>query len=136
MVIVKGQKIPGDQLKQLSGVWRNFRASPEIYCLVKYGYKIKFLKGSKPLISTPVWKKATKLPKSQMKVIRKEVADLCAKGAMRRISVGEANSTLGYYSHMFCVPKPGNKKRAIINLKPFDIHVSKKSFRMAIIKCC
>ena len=58
-----------------------------------------------------------------MKVIRKEVSDLCAKGAMRRISVGEANSTLGYYSHMFCVPKPGNKKQAIINLKPFNVHV-------------
>ena len=63
---------------------------------MKYGYKIKFLKGSKPQVSTPDWKKATKLPKSQMKVIRKEVADLGAKGTMRKISVGEANSTLGY----------------------------------------
>ena len=41
----------------------------------------------------PDWKKATKLPKSEMKVIRKGVADLCAKGAMRRIGIDEANST-------------------------------------------
>ena len=74
------------------------------------------------------------LPKSQRKVIRKEVADLSVKGAVRRIDVDEANSTLGYYSCMFCVPKPGNKKRAIINLKPFNVHVSKKSFRMETIK--
>ena len=53
---------------------------------------------------------------------------------MRRIDVDKANSTLGYYSRMFCVPKPGSKKRAIINLKPFNVHVSKKSFRMETIK--
>ena len=35
----------GDRLKQFSDVWRNFRGSPKIYRLVKYGYKIKFLKG-------------------------------------------------------------------------------------------
>ena len=105
----KGQKLPGDRLKLFSDVWRNFRASPKIYRLVNYGYKIKFLKVSKPPVSTPDWKKATKLPKSQMKVIRKEVADLCVKGAVRRIDVVEANSTLGFYSRMFCVPKPGKK---------------------------
>ena len=68
MVMVKGQKLPGDRVKQFSDIWRNFRASPEIYRLVKYGYKIKFLKGSKPLVSTPDWKKATMLPKSQIGV--------------------------------------------------------------------
>ena len=97
-------------MKRFSDVWRNFRASPEIYRPVKYGYKIKFLKGSKPLVSTPDWKKATKLPKSQMIVIRKEIADLCVKGAVRRIYVVEANSTLGFYSRIFYVSKPGNKK--------------------------
>ena len=101
---------------------------------MKYGYKIKIHNGSKPLISTPDWKKATMLPKSQMKVIRKEVVGLCVKGAMRRIGIDEANSTLGHYSRMFCVPKPGNKRRAIINLKPFSVHVSKKSFKMETIK--
>ena len=35
---------------------------------------------------------------------------------------------------MFFVPKPGNKKWTIINLKPFNVHVSKKSFRMETIK--
>ena len=120
-------------MKRYSEVWRNFRASPEIYCLVKYGYKIKFLKNSKPLVSTPDWKKVTKLPQSQTKVIGKEVADLCAKGAMRRIGIDEANSTLGYYCRMFYVPKHGNKKQAIINLKPFNVHVSKKSFRIETI---
>ena len=87
----QGPKDTWRSVKQFSEVWRNFRASPEIYRLVKYGYKIKILKGSKPPVSTPDWKKATKRPKSQLKVIRKEVADLCAKGAMRRISVDEAN---------------------------------------------
>ena len=69
-----------------------------------------------------------------MKVIRKEVPDHCVKGAVRKINVDEANATLGFYSRMFCVPKPGNKKWAIINLKPFNVYVSKKSFRMETIK--
>ena len=111
MVTVKNQKLPGNQLKRFSDIWRNFRASPEIYCLVKYGYKIKFLKGSTPPVSTPDWKKATLFPKSQMKVIRKEVADLCVKGAVRRIDVNEANLTIGFYSRMFCVPYLETKSR-------------------------
>ena len=53
MVTVKDQKLPGNWLKQFSEVWRNFRASPEIYRLIKFGYKIKFIKGSKPPVSTP-----------------------------------------------------------------------------------
>ena len=35
---------------------------------------------------------------------------------------------------MFCVPKPGNKRWASINLNPFKVHVSKKSFKMETIK--
>ena len=69
-----------------------------------------------------------------MKVIRKEVTDLCIKCAVRQINVEEANSTLSYQSRTFCVPKHENKKRVITNLKYFNVYVSMKSFKMETIK--
>ena len=48
------------------------------------------------------------LPKAQMKVIRKEVADLCIKGTVRKINVEEANSTLGHYTRKTWKQKEGH----------------------------
>ena len=96
--------LSGDWLKRFSDVGRNHRASSEIYHLVKYGYKIKFLK-VQSLVLTSDWKKAIELLKSKIKVFRDKVADLCAKGIRRRIGVDEANSTLGYKKFKLVVYK-------------------------------
>ena len=57
-----------------------------------------------------------KLPHAQMEVVRKEVKDLVTKGAVRRVPVAEAKAHRGFYSSIFCVPKPGGKWRAVIDL--------------------
>ena len=38
--------------------------------------------------------------------------------------------TLGHYSQIFAVPKPGGKWRVVINMKPLNEHVLKETFRM------
>ena len=100
MVVVRR---PGNRLRKYEHVWRNLRASPEIVSLIRDGHEIRFLPGCRPKLSaTPNLSMETRLPAPQMTVIRAEIADLVAKGAMRRMSWKEACSVPGFYSRMFC----------------------------------
>ena len=70
-----------------------------------------------------------------MIVIRKEIKDLFAKGAMRKVDYKVAQKKQGFYSKLFVVPEPeAGKFRVIINLKPLNKYISKKTFRMEGIK--
>ena len=70
-----------------------------------------------------------------MQVIKKEILDLFHKGAMRKVSDDEANRVLGFYSKLFVVPKPEKGKfRVIINMKPLNQFIDKKSFKMEGLK--
>ena len=125
---------PGERLKMFAPVWARLKASPEIVQLVKYGHRIVFLPGMKPKLSGPDWSKATKLPKHQMEVIRREIKDLVDKKAMRVISRKEACSKPGFYSKMFCSAKPAGGWRPVINLKPLNKFVSKKNLRLETLR--
>ena len=69
-----------------------------------------------------------------MNVVRKEVAALLEKNAIRKVSKNEAENNLGHYSHIFTVPKPGGKHRVVINMKPLNEHVLKEKFKMETVK--
>ena len=43
--------------------------------------------------------------------------DLVQKGAMRKVPMSEARREKGFYSKMFCVPKPDGRWRPIIDLR-------------------
>ena len=128
-----GRLVPGDRLKQFSSAWRAFRASPEIISMVRHGHKVDF-GGCGPKLVKPDWRKATILPPAQMVVIREEVAKLVDKKAMRKVPLSEARKRPGFYSRLFCVPKPDGSWRPIINMKPMNKYVVKKGFRMETIK--
>ena len=125
---------PGERLKLFAPVWARLRASPEIVQLVKFGHRIVFLPGQKPELGGPDWSKATKLPKHQMVVIKEEIKSLVEKKAMRILSRKEARRKPGFYSKMFCVEKSSGGWRPVINLKPLNRFVSKKSFRLETLK--
>ena len=81
--------------------------------LVQAGYKMKF--AEPPRLTKPLAK-----PKDQMKVVRAEVAGFLEKKAIRIVPKAEAEQSLGFYSKLFCVPKPGiNKWRMIIDLRRY-----------------
>ena len=52
-----------------------------------------------------------------MEVIREEVGELVQKGVMRKVPKAEAKRQKGFYSKMFCVPKPDGRWRPIIDLR-------------------
>ena len=109
------EPVPGERLSKFSNVWQDFKASPEVVKLLKFGHKIKF--ETQPKLSLPQVSHETKLSPVAMKVIKKEILDLFHKGAMRKVSDDEANRVLGFYSKLFVVPKPEKGKfRVIINM--------------------
>ena len=130
---LKSEQKPGERLARFEKVWRELKASPDIVNLVRHGHRIRFLK--KPPLSGPNYDMETKLPPVKMKVIREEIASLCAKGAMRKMSVEEAKAIPGHYSKMFCVPKPEKGAwRPVINLKPLNCFVDKRNFKMETVR--
>ena len=66
-----------------------------------------------------------------MKITRKELVELLHKGAMRIVSKTEAEKVKEFYSKLFVVKKPEpGKFRVIINMKPINRYISKKTFKM------
>ena len=124
---------PGERLMRFQDNWEAMKASPELMDIVRIGYKIPFWK--KPPLSEP--KKAfttVPLPK-QVELVRRNIKDLVCKGAMRKVPWNEAVKSKGFYSKLFCLPKPGTATwRVIINLKPLNQYVKKASFRMEGVK--
>ena len=75
-----------------------------------------------------------KLSPPQMKVIREEVRDLVQKGAMRKVPMSEAKKKKGFYSKMFCIPKPDGRWRPIIDLRQLNKYIKKETFKMDTIE--
>ena len=124
--------VPGQRLKIFAFRWKHFHVSPIIKKLVKFGYKMKF--DTKPKLSVPRSKFETYLPREQMDVIRKSVAEFLEKGAVRKLSYDEACKNPGFYSKLFAVPKPNGTWRMIIDMRKLNSHISKQKFRMQGIK--
>ena len=100
--------------------------------IIIQGYSFKF-HGRAPGLTEVDMKWATKLSPAKMEVIRKEVQSLVSKGAMRKVPMSEARKKKGFYSKMFCVPKPGGKWRPIIDLRCLNEYIKKETFKMDTI---
>lgn len=105
--------------------WQALLTDRWILSIVREGLNITF-SSPPPLTRTPVW---IQVPGNQEKaaVLRAEVASLLLKQA---IEVVEDVDTLGFYSHMFVVPKPGGKWRPIIDLSVRNTYIQAPRFRM------
>ena len=73
-------------------------STPELDSIVKNGYEINFV--SLPPLTQPCNK--TILPHEELDIVRGEVKNLLAKGAIEVVE----NPGFGYYSRMFVRPKP------------------------------
>lgn len=122
-------KYPGQRLQSFSSNWQSMSASRTVLGLVRSGYKMKFSKS--PKLTKPLAKFETHLPHDQMEIVLKEVAGFLEKKVIRIVPQKEAEETLGFYSKLFCVPKPGvNKWRMIIDMRKLNKHILTKKFKM------
>ena len=121
--------IPGERLSSFVEIWKNLKASPEVLNILKNGHEIEFK--SRPALSLPMKSHETILSAQAMKITRKELADLLFKGALRIVPKDEAEKVKGFYSKLFVVKKPEpGKFRVIINMKPINRYILKKTFKM------
>lgn len=106
--------------------WRAlFPRSPWLLQVVAEGFRLSF-STPPPLTRHP---KPISLPADPVKkeALLNEVRNLLLKQAV--IKVREVSS-LGFYSHLFLVPKPGGKWRPIIDLSALNAHLVPPRFKM------
>ena len=85
--------VPGQRLSYFAEKWKQAGADPALVHLVQHGHKIKFEYGT-PQLTKPRKEFETKLDEGAMNVVRKEIAILLEKNAIRKLSWEEANKNL------------------------------------------
>ena len=102
--------------------WDRFNPNKWVKNVLQHGYQI-------PFIQVPKFQGIKKTPLSGVyaQVLMDEVASLLDKGAIEEI---QGRPQDGYFSKYFLVPKKTGDLRPILNLKPINSDIQKKSFKM------
>ena len=110
-------------------VWRMVTHDPWILNVVANGYSPVF-EGPRPPL-TREWESHESItrstPPDRALLLREHVQELLAKDAIEPVW---DQKSLGFYSHMFLVPKKNGKLRPIINLRELNRHLVIPSFKM------
>ena len=119
----------GGRLSLHAKEWRNI-PDKLVSRFVQEGLTIEFKEGSPP----PDRYKVTPSPQDPVraKVFREEITSLLGKKAIEKIPGWERKD--GYYCNLFLVDKASGGFRPVLNLKPLNNHVVKRSFKMESLK--
>ena len=115
----------GGRLRSFRRDWQTNKCSPNVLNIITNGYVLPFL--SKPnLVRFP-------LILSEYKAHQKDQAlasciqSLLSKNAIKRV---ENVKSLGFYSHLFLVPKPRQRWRPVIDLSRLNTFLLVEKFKM------
>ena len=108
-----------------------FPHNPWILSIINKGFKINFL-APPPLTRNPLWRT---VPASEEKAnaLRLEVQALLEKQATEIVCQPHS---LGFYSHLFVVPKPGGKWRPVIDLSCLSNFIQAPRFQNGDSQIC
>ena len=116
-----------DRLKACLHSWKRIHPPRRVLNIIQEGFRLDFIK--KPsLTSIPLFNSSYKDPTKQAALLE-EVDILLKKGVIEEIT----DSSLGFFSRLFLVPKKENKWRPIIDLSTLNLHLRKKIFKMETI---
>ena len=123
------QRIPSDErvggrLSRFLPVWEGITQSPHVLQIIREGYRLEFRQLPPPTFLL------THLPSDPLKAsgLSQNIFNLAQQGVIVPVPLGQEGQ--GVYSHIFVVPKPSGKFRLIINLRPLNVHLQYKKFRM------
>ena len=116
---------PAARLKHFLQQWRNLTQDSTILNIIR-GYRIEF--------HTRPWQSViptTSTPRENIPVLGNEISKLLTKGAILPVKF----SKMGFYSHLFLVPKKGGDLRPVIDLSNLNQFISNEHFQMENILC-
>lgn len=126
------QTLMHGQLRPLCQFLEAWKAIPGVsdwvLSIIENGYSLQFRRrpprcnGVVPSLTTP----------QNAPVLRREIQNLLATGAIERVPHGELNS--GFYSRYFVVPKKDGGMRPILDLRPINRALRKRVFKMITVK--
>ena len=117
--------VPGGRLSTFWQVWEDKRAHPRVVTILKEGYCLNFrLKA--PLTKVPVIR-SKYLNREKQQFLIKAVYQMIDK---RAITPVQKVTSLGFYSRLFLVPKPGKRWRPVIDLSVVNQYLHIPTFKM------
>ena len=115
----------GGRLQAYSDFWKNQGCNPTTLLILQLGYILPFL--SKPPLCREPSVISGYSDTDKDTALAMVIQDLAEKHAI--VSINNQHS-LGYYSRLFLVPKPGNRWRPIIDLSHLNKFLIVHTFRM------
>ena len=115
----------GSRLKFFLPVWKNLGAHHSIQSLIAEGYKLPFRE--RPKLSRTPCITSGFADLNKQSALSTAIQDLIRKGA---IDIVQKPDSLGFYSHLFLVPKPGNRWRPVIDLSCLNKFLAISKFKM------
>ena len=116
---------PGGRLQCYYQVWEKKECHPRVALILKHGYKIVLVKPIE-LSRFPTIQSGYAHPQKQ-KFLVDCVQEMLQKKAIIQVKM---SASLGFYSRLFLVPKPGKKWRPVIDLSVVNMHLSVPTFKM------
>ena len=121
----KRERTVGSRLKSFLPAWNNLGAHRSIQNLIAEGYKLPFREPPKlsriPCITSGF------ADFNKQSALSTAIQDLLLKGA---IDIVKKPDSLGFYSRLFLVPKPGNRWRPVIDLSCLNKFLAISKFKM------
>ena len=116
---------PGSRLSSFWQVWEARKAHPRVVTILKEGYCLNF-RNQPPLTNYPVIR-SKYLNREKQEFLIKAVYQMIEK---RAITPVQKVTSLGFYSHLFLVPKPGKKWRPVIDLSVVNSYLHVPTSKM------
>ena len=115
----------GGRLKWFINQWEQQGAHPFHLDILKQGYRLPFRDHPK-LSRTPcIHSGNSEIDKDN--ALSTSILDLLAKNAIEKVN---KHDSLGFYSQLFLLPKPGNKWRPVIDLSSLNQYPTVSKFKM------
>ena len=115
----------GGRLKWFVKQWEQHGAHPFHLDILKQGYRLPFRDHPK-LSRTPcIHSGYNEIDKDS--ALSSSILDLLAKNAIEEVN---KQDSLGFYSRLFLVPKPGNRWRPVIDLSSLNQYLTVSKFKM------
>ena len=117
--------VPGGRLSTFWQVWEARKAHPRVVTILKEGYCLNF-RLKPPLTKIPLIK-SKYLNREKQQFLIKAVYQMIEK---RAITPVQKVTSLGFYSRLFLVPKPGKRWRPVIDLSVVNSFLHVPTFKM------